>query len=53
VSLADVEPLVGANDLAGCREAAQKLRRAGAKMPEPLLALAALDPKHYGTAQPK
>jgi hypothetical protein len=53
VSLADVEPLAGANDLAGCRDAAQKLRRAGAKMPEPLLALAALDPKHYAPAQPK
>jgi hypothetical protein len=37
----------------GCRDAAQKLRRAGAKMPEPLLALAALDPKYYPPAQPK
>jgi hypothetical protein len=50
VSLADVEPLAQANDMKGCRDAAQKLRRAGAKMPEPLLALAALDLKFFGDA---
>ena len=36
----------------GCRDAAQQIRRAGVKMPEPLMALAALDPKFFDAMQP-
>ena len=42
VSLADAESLAQANDIGGCRDAAQKMRRAGVKMPDGLIALAAL-----------
>lgn len=40
-----IENATGANDLQGCRAAAQTLRRAGVVMPGPLLALAAMSPK--------
>src|SRR4051812_37021570 len=35
-----------------CRDAAPQIRRAGVKMPEPLIVLAALDPKFFGAMQP-
>lgn len=40
-----IENAAGANDLQGCRAAAQTMRRAGVVMPGPLLALAAMSPK--------
>jgi hypothetical protein len=46
LSLAQAEELATANDIAACREAAKKIRLAGAPMPPPLLALAALDPRY-------
>ena len=42
ISLAQAEELAGANNIAGCREAAQRVRRAGAAMPPALIALAGL-----------
>jgi len=39
-------------DQRACRDAAQQIRRAGVKMPEPLMALAALDPKYFDAALP-
>ena len=50
VLLQQVEAL-GGNQRA-CRDAAPKIRRAGVKMPEPLIVLAALDPKFFGAMQP-
>ncbi len=38
-------------DWGACRDAAQKMRRAGADMPAPLMALAALDPAARDRAQ--
>ncbi|WP_274423841.1 hypothetical protein [Chelativorans sp. YIM 93263] len=43
LSLDRAEQLAEANDIAACRDAARKLRLAGAPMPPPLLALTALD----------
>lgn len=43
--LQQIEGAAGANDLQGCRAAAQSMRRAGIVMPGPLLALAAMSPK--------
>jgi hypothetical protein len=40
--LEQAEALAQANDIAACRDAAQKIRRAGALMPESLIALAGL-----------
>jgi hypothetical protein len=40
----------GGGDPRACRDAAQQLRRAGAVMPAPLLALSALKPDLLGTA---
>lgn len=40
-----IENAAAANDLQGCRAAAQTMRRAGVVMPGPLLALAAMSPK--------
>lgn len=40
-----IESAAGANDIQGCRAAAQTMRRAGVVMPGPLLALAAMSPK--------
>jgi hypothetical protein len=39
------------NNIAGCRDAAQKMRRAGVPLPPPLLALAALDLKKLEATQ--
>ncbi|HWL70241.1 MAG TPA: hypothetical protein VNS22_17930 [Geminicoccus sp.] len=38
-------------DIGQCRAVTQEMRRAGITMPPPLLALAALDPKFFGTGQ--
>lgn len=45
LSVQDAEALAAANNTQGCRDAAQKLRRAGVVMPPSLLALAALEPQ--------
>jgi len=45
VSLQQVEAL--GNNQRACRDTAQQIRRAGVKMPEALIALAALDPKFF------
>jgi hypothetical protein len=50
LNLASAEELAGANDIAACQDAARKLRLAGAPMPEPLLALTALDLQYQGQA---
>jgi hypothetical protein len=50
LSLARAEALADANDIAACRDAARKLRLAGAPMSEPLLALTALDLQYQGQA---
>jgi hypothetical protein len=50
LSVQDAEELAKANNAQGCRDAAQKLRRAGVVMPPTLLALAALEPE--GPEQP-
>jgi hypothetical protein len=42
VSLQEAEALAQGNNIAGCRDAAQKVRRAGADMPPALIALAGL-----------
>jgi hypothetical protein len=44
--------LAEANDLKGCQQAAQKLRRAGIAMPAGLIALAALKVELLGAAKP-
>jgi hypothetical protein len=41
------------DDIAGCRSAAQEMRRAGVALPPPLIALAGLDLKHHQAAQPR
>jgi hypothetical protein len=43
----------GSNDIAGCRSAAQEMRRAGVALPPPLIALAGLDLKYHQAAQPR
>ncbi|HKG76612.1 MAG TPA: hypothetical protein VKA90_03780 [Beijerinckiaceae bacterium] len=50
MSLQQAEAL--GNNQSACRDAAQQIRRAGVKMPEPLMALAALDSKFFNAAQP-
>lgn len=45
LSVQEAEELAKANNTQGCRDAAQKLRRAGVVMPPALLALAALEPE--------
>jgi hypothetical protein len=40
--LEQAEALAQANDIGACRDAAQKIRRAGAAMPEALIALAGM-----------
>lgn len=47
VTLEQAEGLAAANDLPGCRNATQTLRRAGAPLSASLLALGALDLKFY------
>lgn len=48
-----IESAAGANDIQGCRAAAQTMRRAGVVMPGPLLALSAMSPKLLeGAARP-
>ena len=42
-----LEAAAGANDFAGCREAARSMRVAGVVLPPPLLALAALDLRFF------
>ena len=44
VTLQQVRDTTGGGDRQACRDSAQKLRRAGADMPAPLLALAAYEP---------
>jgi hypothetical protein len=51
VPLPEAEALAAANDIRGCRDAAQKIRRAGVAMPPPLLALAGLRLEVLETAQ--
>ena len=41
-----------ANDLAGCQQAVQKMRRAGVALPPGLIALAAMKPELLGIAKP-
>jgi len=50
VSVEEAESLAQGNDMAACRQAARKLRLAGVAVPNPLLALAALDPKYFNTS---
>jgi hypothetical protein len=50
VSVEEAESLAEGNDMTACRQAARKLRLAGAEVPAPLLALAALDPKYFNTS---
>ncbi|MBX6746592.1 MAG: hypothetical protein IRY87_31550 [Acetobacteraceae bacterium] len=45
MSVQEAEELAKANNTQNCREATQKLRRAGVMMPPTLLALAALEPE--------
>jgi len=46
--------LAGAGDIRACRDAARRMRLAGVNLPNPLLALTALDLKFYGVpAQPR
>jgi hypothetical protein len=40
-----IETAAGADDIKSCRDVAQQMRRAGVKLPDPLIALAALDLK--------
>jgi type IV secretory pathway VirB10-like protein len=48
-----VETAAQADDIKACKDAAQQMRRAGVKLPDPLLALAALDLKFLeGAKQP-
>lgn len=46
-TIAKVEAAAGSSDLAGCRAAAQGMRKAGVALPAPLLALSALDLKAF------
>lgn len=50
LSVEQAEELAAANDMAACQDAARKLRLAGAPMPSPLLALAALDLRYLRQA---
>lgn len=52
VSLEEAQGLAAANDIAGCRASAQKMRREGVEMPNPLIALAALDMRFLERAAP-
>lgn len=52
MDVAAAEKLAAANDIAACREASRKLRIAGVSMPNPLLALTALDMKLQQTQPP-
>ncbi|MGU3537063.1 hypothetical protein [Methylobacterium sp. A54F] len=49
--IAAVDAAAEANDLAGCRQAARRMRVAGIPLPAPLLALSALDLKFLQAAQ--
>jgi hypothetical protein len=50
--LEQAQGLAGANDIPGCRDAAQRLRQAGVALPPGLIALAALKVELLQTAQP-
>lgn len=52
VSLEEAQALAGSNNLRGCQEAAQKMRRAGVSLPAGLIALAALKPELLQAGQP-
>ena len=53
MKLEEAQALAAANNIAGCQEAARKMRREGVAMPAPLIALAALDPRfHAGGSAP-
>lgn len=43
--IAAAQSAIDGKDVLACRDAAQKMRRAGVSLPAPLLALAAVDPK--------
>ncbi|MGU3359294.1 hypothetical protein ACLBWX_03060 [Methylobacterium sp. M6A4_1b] len=47
-TISEIRNLAEADDLRGCRKAAQGMRRAGIAMPGPLLALAAMAPERLG-----
>jgi hypothetical protein len=53
LSLAEVEELARANDIAACQDAGRDLRLAGVAMPPPLLALTALDLQYHRTGEPQ
>jgi hypothetical protein len=53
VTIEQIRAAVQNRDWAACRDAAQKMRRAGADMPATLIALAALDPGARDRAQKK
>ena len=50
VTVEEAESLEEGNDILACQQAARKLRLAGVAVPNPLLALAALDPKFFNTS---
>jgi hypothetical protein len=50
MTVAEAEKLAEGNDMTACRQATRKLRLAGVAVPNPLLALAALDPKYFKTS---
>lgn len=52
VSLDTAQQLAARGDERGCRDAAQKMRRAGMTMPDTLIALAALRPELLASPQP-
>ena len=50
VTLEQAQAMAEANDVQGCRDAAQRMRRAGVALPPALIALAALDPQYLQAA---
>ncbi|GEP02233.1 hypothetical protein [Methylobacterium oxalidis] len=50
-SVSRADQAAASNDLRGCRDVAQSLRRSGVAMPAPLLALAAMDLKFLEAAE--
>lgn len=52
ITLEEGQALAAAGNVRGCQEATQKLRRAGAALPPPLIALAALKPELLSASRP-
>ena len=50
VTLEQAQAMAEANDVQGCRDATQRMRRAGVALPPALIALAALDPQYLQAA---